>query len=306
MAAPVLSKSFPGRLDLGKEMELLQSNFIHQIRLKGIRMKTDAGDGSIDVSNWVVTFPYNYFYICEGPDISLVRKLALINLLYGYYIFAEDDVLDEKLSSPDEYRLLVTRFCAMRPMRNLAIGFLLEICGPQIYQYIYDYEFAYYRAILKERKAAMHIKPDLGSGSALTTLGMKSIPLCIPFAALCLVTGTHKYIPDCESLVLHYHIAHQLFDDITDLGRDVQKPDQSWLINYIAGQLSRSRVEMEDIRAYLRDSDLFQDIKTLIHSYLDRSEYLAEKLAFYHFIEHVRSFREVLDNFSIIRHIDHL
>lgn len=306
MAASVLKSTIPERLNLEKELEILQCNLIQQVRLRGIRMKTGLGDSSIDASNWVVTFPYNYFYLCEKPDIELIRKLALINLLYGFYLFAEDDFLDEKLTSPDDYRLLSTRFCAMRPVRNLAIGFLLELCGSQIYQYIFDYEYAYYRALLGERQTGGNERFNLSSAAALTSLGMKSIPLCIPFAALCLVTDSPGYIPDCESLVLHYHIAHQLFDDIVDLGRDVQKPDQSWLIRYIAGQLSCSRIELDDIRSYIRDSDLFHDVKSLIHNYLDRSEYWAERLAFHHFIEQIRSFRQVLDGFSIIHHIDHL
>ena len=306
MAATVLSNVLPERLDLAEELDLLRNNFLQQVRLNGIRMDTVTGDSSIDSSNWVVTFPYNYFYIGNDPDIDFIRKLALINLLYGFYIFTEDDILDEKLTSPDNYQAMVTKFCAMRPLRNLAIGFLLELCGSAIYQYIYDYEYAYYRALLKERQPTGNNKCSLNSGPALTVLGMKSIPLCIPFAAFCLVTGRGGYIPDCESLVLHYHIAHQLFDDIIDLNRDVQKPDQSWLIRYIAGQLASLRIDKEDICAYLRDTNLFNDIKFLINSYLDRSVHVAEKLAFHHFIEHVRSFRGVLENFSIINHIDNL
>ena len=299
MAALILNKDRPVKLDLNSELDLLRTNFLQQIRLNGISLRTGSGDMSFMPSNWIITFPYNYYYLTEDVDLELIRKLALINMLYGYYIFAEDDVLDEKQSFADKYHTIILNFCAAHPLRNLAIGFMLELCGPRIYHFIYDYERAYYMALIKEKLPSNPENFNLKSFSGMSVLGLKGIPICIPFAAFCLIKNLDRYIPRCEDLVMNYHIAHQLYDDFIDLKKDVFKPDQSWLIKYISGQLGKVRADQEDISQFLASTNISCQVGSLINNHLSRAIQMAGNLKFFHFQAQIREFRQNMSNFSL-------
>jgi len=80
-------------VNIEQEIKLLEINFYNQIRqyfsphLEHIKGKTFRS------GNWIVTFPYNF--IQEEDELHLIRELAVINAIYVYFFFREDNVLDE-------------------------------------------------------------------------------------------------------------------------------------------------------------------------------------------------------------------
>jgi hypothetical protein len=171
-------------------------------------------DNSFRVENWIMVFPFNF--LSYGGKYS--QTLALLNSLYVMFFLREDDILDEYHLPNEEFRLFTMRHCEAQQFRSYAIAELIELCGKEISPFILRYEQMYYNALIWEktlRSEAVSFEA-MASREHCEQLGRKVMPLCLSFAAFCLLTGNTGSIAECEELIINYHTAHQLFDDRND------------------------------------------------------------------------------------------
>jgi len=291
MASGKIKNQLMSVIDLDTELKLLRQNITHQLKINNLNLKLGMGDISFRKTNWLMTMPYNYYYLSQNIKIDQIRKIALINALYGYFFFIEDDVLDEYGRPQEEYKSILHHFCTVHPLRNLAVGQLLELCGIEIYDYIYNYELKYYHALVCEKK----ISPDNNRLTDLSIIGIKAIPICIPFAAICLMSNCRLQINKFEDMIINYHISHQLYDDLTDLKNDLEKPDPSWLISYIS-VLSNNRDRNFAEYSQLISDIYFGKIRTMITSHLKKAKKIAIDLRFRHFIKDIDRLDQMVQN----------
>ncbi len=223
--------------------------------------------------------------------MELIRKLALINSILGQFYFREDQVLDEYHLLPGEYKKYLLALCESRIFRNLAIGQLIYLCGEKIYSYLYEYEKKYYNALIHEKKPGINDPGSVLKHQNLLYLGHKVIPICITFAGFCLIEDIPDKIPACEKMVINYHIAHQLYDDLKDARQDLQKPDRSYLLNAISHTSNGNMRVAENIIDTMRYSGMEQKIYNVMTHYLSLSHKYAVQLRFRLFQNQIEKLR---------------
>ena len=281
--------------NLTEELALLKNNCIAQIKKYNLPLQIKPADMSFSYWNWIITLPFNYYYLVPNIHKSLIRKLAVINALYGYYFMAEDDVFDEYHLLPEKYKIILAKYCAVKGLRNLSIAHLLSISGPDIYDYVYKYESLYYHTLLSEKRADPSFNEPKSIENSIVLLGEKAAPAIIPFAAFCILNKCEQYIESGELLIKKYHIAHQIYDDWQDIELDLRRPEKSWLINYFSRETGSELNDPREIRNIISCKNNNLQILELICSYLAEARGLVKKLRFVHFDENIRH----LENLAI-------
>jgi hypothetical protein len=284
-------------LHLKQEISILKNNFLSQLKEYNLNVKMENTDQSFSHLNWIITLPFNYYYLFSDVDISLIRKLAIINALYGYYFMIEDDLLDEYHQPPKKYKLILTKYCAAQTVRNLAIGQMISLCGPDIYGYIYEYEYRYYRSIFIEKRGKPIPGSDISFAANLDFLGNKAIPAVTPFAAFCIVFNCEYKLDAYEQLIRKYHIAHQIYDDLMDFKQDVKRPDKSWLIRHIQEKMKRKITNPGHIVQFFRETNYDLELIDLIQSNLTEAKYLSLQLRFTHLTENISRLEKLSGNY---------
>ncbi len=285
-------------LNIQKELMRLRINFIAQLKCHGLHSHLKHADRSFEHHNWIITLPYNYYYLCSEIDIQFIRKLAVINALYGCYFMIEDDMLDEYHLPPRIYRKILSNYCKARSMRNLAIGQMISLCGEGIFEYIFEYEHRYYDSLLLEKCG----KPLAGLHSCflenIDALGEKAIPAVIPFAVFCIKNNCEHKLDQCEQLIKRYHIAHQIYDDLRDFDKDILRPDKSWLIFHLEQKMKMKITDARQIRSHLRTSNYAHVLIERIQCELIEAKSLAKSLNFYYLLDCIEYLDTLVVNYS--------
>ena len=284
-------------LHLIKEISILKNNFLSQLEENNLNVKLGKTDQSFSHLNWIITLPFNYYYLFSDVDISLIRKLAIINALYGYYFMIEDDLLDEYHQPPKKYKLILTKYCAAQTVRNLAIGQMISLCGSDIYGHIYDYEYRYYRSLFLEKRGKPIPGSDISFAANLDFLGEKAIPAVTPFAAFCIIFNCENKLYEYEQLIMKYHIAHQIYDDLADIKQDVKRPDKSWLIRHIQEKIKRKITRPEQIVQFFRQTNYDLELIDLIQSNLTEAKCLSLQLKFTHLTDNIIHIEKLAGNY---------
>jgi len=284
-------------LHLKQEISILKNNFLSQLNEYNLNVKMRKTDQSFSHLNWIITLPYNYYYLFPGIDISLIRKLAIINALYGYYFMIEDDLLDEYHQPPQKYKLILTKYCAAQTVRNLAIGQMISLCGSDIYGHIYDYEYRYYQSLFLEKRGKPIPGSDISLATNLDFLGEKAIPAVIPFAAFCIIFNCENKLYAYEQLIKKYHVAHQIYDDMMDIYQDVKRPDKSWLIRHIQEKIKKKITNPEHIIQFFQETNYDLELIDLIQSNLTEAKHLSLQLRFTHFTENINHLKKLTESY---------
>lgn len=284
-------------LHLINEISILKNNFLSQLKEYNLNVKLGNADQSFSHLNWIITLPFNYYYLFSGVDISLIRKLAIINALYGYYFMIEDDLLDEYHQPPKKYKLILTKYCAAQTVRNLAIGQMISLCGSDIYGHIYDYEYRYYQSLFLEKRGKPIPGSDFSLAANLDFLGEKAIPAVTPFAVFCIIFNCENKLYAYEQLIKKYHIAHQIYDDLMDIKQDIKRPDKSWLIRLIQEKIKRKITNPEHIIQFFRETNYDLELIDLIQSNLTEAKYLSLQLRFRHLTENISHLKMLAGNY---------
>lgn len=271
------------KINIEHEVKLLEANFLNQIKPYFYPELNHKNDKTFRSGNWIITFPYNYIQTKNDCSLDLIRKLAVINLIYVYSFFKEDDVLDEYHLPKNKYKQLLVKMCESRTFRNLAIGQLINLCGSEIFDYIFEYEKKYYNALIFEKSESNISLKNMLNKSNLLYLGYKVLPLCITFAAYCLMENMKEKIKLCEDLIVNYHIAHQLYDDLWDLPEDIKKPDLSYTLKSFKNHLKKNNITSKDIDHLLKQKDVKTKMVNTALKYLDVSKNYASELHFEYF-----------------------
>jgi hypothetical protein len=210
---------------------------------------------------------------------------------------AEDDVLDEYGLPAEEYKVIIQKFCVAHTLRHVSVDQLVSFCGNKIFNYIHDYENQYYHALLSEKMLHnVRFTP-----ANLNMLGFKAIPICIPFAAFCLKFSCIKYIKPCEKIIVEYHIAHQLYDDLIDVYNDLNKPDGSWIIKSICAQTGRGLNCADDVYRFFKHTGYDHLIINMIKKHLKRAKIYARQLKFNLFIDNINHLGRLADSYHRIK-----
>lgn len=272
--------------DLKEEMKLLENNYYNQLKIHFNLIHFKRSQFTFRKDNWLLTFPFNFY---NNGSLELIRKLALINSFYLSYFSAEDDVVDDYNKSMFEFREIIKKFLKMRSLNNLAIGQFLNLFGQEFYEYIFDYEDKYYRALRFEKNSLDNISLDnMLEECNLKYLGYKLMPLCVCYAGYCLNQDRKGNIALCEELIINYHIAKQLYDDFVDLDEDFQKPDLSYLIKACKLNLKKNEFSVESIKQILSQNSFYKNYFSTINKYLDKAEIIAKKLNFIIFVKEIQ------------------
>lgn len=270
------------KLNLAKELSILEKNYYLQLEQHNVNYRIFyKKDNTFRTGNWVITFPYNFYKIKNKKiSIEIIRKLAVINSIWGQYYFREDCVLDEYHSPVKIYRSYLVEMCQARILRNLAVGQLLYLCGNDIYNYVFEYEKKFYNALIFEKNNNDITLNNMLDYDNLIFLGHKIMPLCITFTAFCLLEGNKEKIPVGEKLVINYHIAHQLYDDCMDFSQDIKKPDMSYILKSLKNHLNNNELTINDIKNMFNKTNIRKKIVNVMGHYLSVSRKYAQQLRF--------------------------
>ncbi|MBU1299117.1 MAG: hypothetical protein KKB77_08220 [Bacteroidetes bacterium] len=275
------------RPDINHELNILRTSFENAIRPLWSKSIPYITDNSFRPNNWLITFPYNFESSFKDESPELIRKLALINAVYLVFFLREDDVLDEYHLPHEQYRELLLKMCNAHSMRNLAVGQLLHLCGTDVYSYLFDYERKYYNALILEKNQNSITVETMLDEENLCCLGWKLMPLALTYAGFCIKTAVLDNIKSCENLILHYHIAKQMSDDINDLDKDLYKPDKSYLIRACEQSLQCTDLTVTVIKDTLIARGFDKKILATIGQHLDKAKKCALELDFRFFLEHI-------------------
>ncbi|MDH7603441.1 MAG: hypothetical protein QHH13_00905 [Melioribacter sp.] len=296
------------KVDIEKELRVLKSNVLHILSTYPyLNNYLDiSNDSTFRASNWLVTFPYNFLFDDSNQvrygnenNIEIIRKLAVINTLYGSFFLREDDVLDEYNLPLNEYKHVLIKMCYSRILHKLAVGQFLKLCGQEIYSYIFHYERKYYEALAWEKNNCILSSKTMFLQENLKYLGWKLYPLGITYAAFCILNNQKNKIPHCEELIIKYHIAHQLIDDAKDYKKDIAKPDYSYLIRAFIGDCGDDEISLPLFKQWISNSRIIENIIAIIVENLDAAKRIAYQLKFEYFvkqIEYQKSRLQQLDN----------
>ncbi len=278
-------------LDLIEEINILRRNFLKCLNdLNTPKIPSTIIDATFQTDNWVINFPLNFYNAVDSEELNLVRKLGLINSLYCFYLLREDDVFDEYHLPKEVFRKFIVATCNSHPLRNLAIGQLLHLCGTEIYPYLFRYEKKYYEALSFEKSGEYSLENTFDE-SALNILGDKLIPLCLTFAAFCQLKNCVDKIPLCEELIISYHVAKQLYDDLSDLKSDILKPDLSYLIKVCYGGKPEKNNSLNSVLEIMYNGDIDYKAIEIIDSYTIQAEIMARELNFIFFLREIENLR---------------
>lgn len=275
-----------GELDIVREIRILEASFRNATNAILSPNLWHSADNTFRPDNWLITFPYNYSSCFNNGSLELIRKLAVINALYLVFFRREDDVLDEYHLRQYEYRGLLLKMCEAHNLRNLAVGQLLQLCGDDVYPYLFDYERKYYGALIWEKAQHSVSLENMLEEENLKWLGYKLIPLALTYAGFCVKTGTVRNLDCCESLLVHYHIARQLADDLNDLPRDITKPDKSCIILACERSL-HTAVDASGVMETLIQEGFYKKILEVIADHLNKAKAYALRLNFQFFLRHI-------------------
>ncbi|MBU1299120.1 MAG: hypothetical protein KKB77_08235 [Bacteroidetes bacterium] len=278
-------------LDLKNEMGLLRSNYYHQTRSLLHPAISCTETDVFKVNNGVFTFPYNFPFLKENVSHNLIRKLAVINAIYVKCFFEEDNVLDEYHLPPATFRKFICRMCESRNFKTLATGQLVHLCGEKILEYVLEYESKYYSAVISEKLDNDISLENMLDEKNLRFLGFKFLPICVSFAAFCLVENLPEKISTCEELVINFQIGRQLIDDLKDLEKDLQQPDRSYIIKACQRSIERDQPTIIDIENLLLESNFDYEIARTIVRYMQAAEENACKLNFKIFLNQIRLYK---------------
>jgi len=272
------------KINIEHEVKLLETNFLNQIEPYFNPELNHKNDKTFRSGNWIITFPYNYIQTKNDCSLELIRKLAVINAIYVFSFFREDDVLDEYHLSKNKYKQLLVEMCESRTFRNLAIGQLIHLCGSEIFDYIFEYEKKYYNALIFEKSMKNISLKNMFNKSNLLYLGYKVLPLYVTFTAYCLMENMKEKITLCEDLIVNYHIAHQLYDDIWDISEDLKKPDLSYTLKTFKKHLKKNEITARDIDYLMEQKDVKTKMINSARQYLHISKNYANELHFEYFL----------------------
>jgi hypothetical protein len=274
--------------NLTEEITRLKNNFIAQMTAYDLPLRIKPDDMSFSYWNWIITLPFNYYYLVPNTHKSLIRKLAVINAMYGYFFMTQDDVFDEYHLPAIRYKMILTKYCAVQDLRNLAIAQMITISGSRIFNYIYKYESKYYQSLLNEKINYSGSEKSMSIENSLNLIGEKASPAIIPFSAFCILMKCEHFIQLGETMIKKYHIAHQIFDDWQDIEQDVTRPEKSWLLHHICTEIGSELNHPGEIRNFIKDTKYNLDIFELICSNLAAAKDVAKSLKFVHFEENIR------------------
>lgn len=279
--------SGPVELDINYELNILRASFENAICPLWSKSIPYVADNSFRPNNWLITFPYNFALSFKDESPELIRKLAVINAIYLVFFLRQDDVLDEYHLPREQYRDLLLKMCNAHSLRNLAIGQLLHLCGNDVYSHLYAYEHKYYNALIWEKSQQLVTLESMLEEKNLKWLGYKLMPLGLTFAGFCIKVGSLEKITLCENLIVHYHIAKQMSDDIIDLDKDLYKPDKSYLIRACEQSLQCTDLTVPIIKDTLIVRGFDKKILATIGHHLDKARKYALELEFRVFLEHI-------------------
>jgi len=233
-AGRIVEMIHPPKLSLPDEMPLLQEAYIRVFR--ECSYSEPIRDNTFRPDNWLINFPFNCWHNDSSQPLETYQTLALVNALYFTFILREDTVIDDYHLPRDEFQPHILDYCQARVLREAAMKHLFDLCGSEVAAFILRYEQMYYNALIWEKTLRSEDVSfeAMASREHCEQLGRKVMPLCLSFAAFCLLTGNTGSIAECEELIINYHTAHQLFDDMADLLSDAEKPDASYLLRALA------------------------------------------------------------------------
>lgn len=273
-------------MNLHEELKLLKNIFYERINKYEIALDQNK-DSTFNLNNWLLTFPYNYYHI-SPTEINRIRKLALINVMYLYFGMAEDNIFDEYHLPQNCFREMIFKFLDSHFLKNEAITQLVELTGPQILNYVNNYEGEYYRSLKWEKKEKELNIESIFENDNLHYLGIKLLPLNITFVCFCYLTDNQPLIHKSEIMLTKYHIAKQLCDDLTDIKKDFVKPDKSYLLSACLNTAEISDPVIEDIYAILNQNSFKDKLYSTIELHLNESINISEELNFEIFTSHIK------------------
>lgn len=271
---------------LDEELLLLKNLFFERLNKYEIPLNKNK-DSTFNLDNWLVTFPYNYYYYSPSK-INRIRKLALINVMYLFYGMAEDNILDEYHLLPDEYKKIIVKFIESHFLKNEALTGLVNLFGSSILTFYKKYEKAYYQSLKWEKQASEINVETMLNEENLYYMGIKLLPLNLTFAGFCTITNNYHSIPKSEKLLVQYHIGKQLCDDLIDLNKDIIKPDKSFLLKSCINSLQTQNPTIEDVNKILYQDWFRKKLSFSILLHLNRSLKLSEELNFQIFSSHIK------------------
>ncbi|MBX3006606.1 MAG: hypothetical protein KF816_01135 [Melioribacteraceae bacterium] len=274
------------QINLHEELQLLRVAFYEKINKYEIALDQNK-DSTFNLNNWLLTFPYNYCYISPS-EINRIRKLALINVMYLYFIMAEDNIVDEYHLPQNCYREMIFKFIDTHFLKNEAITQLVEFTGPQILNYINHYEGEYYKSLKWEKKEKEIGIESIFENDNLHYLGIKLLPLNITFVCFCYLTNKQPLIHKSEIMLTKYHIAKQLCDDLIDIKKDFVKPDKSYLLCACLNAINTKNAAIEDVYALISQDNFKNNLYSTIESHLNKSINISEELNFEIFTSHIK------------------
>ena len=281
------------KVNLEKEIKILENNYANQVK-NTLYKKYSGSKNTFRESNWLITFPFNFLFTEKKVEIAVVRKIATINAIYGFFFLREDAVLDEYHKSQPEYKNILISMCDAQNFRNLAIGQLLYLCGTDIYDYIFKYEKVYYDALIFEKVNDDINFKNMFDYKNLLHLGHKLMPLCTSFVAFCFFERRTENIQICEKMLINYHIAYQLYDDILDIKKDLMEPDLSYTLRAIKNSQKLEEIILSDVELIFRSTGIVKKISRNIEHYLGLSKKYAEQLNFTLFLSQIKRVEQSL------------
>jgi hypothetical protein len=105
-------------------------------------------------------------------------------------------------------------------------------------------------------------------------------------------------IPLGEKLIINYHIAHQLYDDLIDISHDIKKPDLSYMLNAFRKYLKKDKITKTDIKFVFEKTHIRSKLCNVIKHYLSISEMYTKQLKFDLFLLKIKDLEHKIAKFS--------
>jgi len=283
-------------IDINKQIQSLTKNVNGFLSPYLVIEKNKLNPFSYKKENYVITFPFNFTAGLKKEGEELIQKLAMVNAVYVKYFFREDNVLDEYHVPTNQYRDFLALMCEGHIFRNLAVEQFVKMVGEEIIRYINKYEKLYYEALINEK-----LKTDVSFENVYDefykkTLCYKVMPLCVVFAAFCIITDQHYKIIDCEEMVVNFQIASQIIDDLKDLKKDILCPDKSVLIKAYMNKFPDIEKDPSVIKQYLLEKEYYQMLIDKVKEHLSNAKIISEKLKFNLFVEDISNYQRIVEN----------
>ena len=284
-------------LNIQNEMELLKVNVEYNIKKYYAGSIPEDLSRSFSEDNWLLSFPFN-FPLLVNEDPGIIRKIAVINCLYLGTFLKEDFLLDDYNTSIEDFGKGVRAYCYSRLLNILAVRQYVYHCGEIILKYLFMYEEIYYSSLFKEKNLeSLNVKEAFVPDNLLF-LGQKLLPLVTSFAGYCIIKDKESMIPKCEEMIINYHIAKQLYDDLIDIKNDYYKPDRSYLLKLIFGINKNGNIDIKDIYDLIIRRNLDYKIMESIKKYLRKALIISEDLKFEIFKKEILVLYSFVENYK--------